>query len=370
MAPPRPPFGTDEPESIYETPNHPQRRIRQPAPVDPNSRTSAYNVYNTYLHDDTNRQSGIDALGAGFMNGSMDDDDDELEEKYNPFTSAKEKEASKQAMLAAAISPRKTPTPPPQYIASPRPGYAAPIEALSRPEPAAVPAIRQSPNGLSINTSNNPFATPMDRQAFPGGPHIPQPIAVPSTPHPLQPPMTPITPVFARPRQQDVHFDEKPIMRGAGEGTSIPSRGEKGDDFWRRFSVVVKEQNSKPAQLKQSSWLKTTQGRTNSMFRWVFFIGMILAVCALGAIGLWWYASHNSTAHDQPQALGGSEKESGSSSTVGVASSAATLQASLHVSPTNTVARRILDEVYEPQPTGLSSSNKRHKRVLHLNRVD
>ena len=190
MAPPRPPFGTDEPESIYETPNHPQRRIRQPAPVDPNSRTSAYNVYNNYIHDDSNRQSGIDALGAGFMNGSMDDDDDEPQEKYNPFTSAKEQEASKHAMLAAAIGPRKTPTPPPQYIASPRPGYAASVEALSRPEPAAIPATRQPPNGLSISTSNNPFATPMDHQAFPNGPHMPQPIAVPNTPHPLQPPMT------------------------------------------------------------------------------------------------------------------------------------------------------------------------------------
>ncbi|KAJ3838025.1 hypothetical protein F5878DRAFT_189626 [Lentinula raphanica] len=370
MAPPRPPFGTDEPESIYETPNHPQRRIRQPAPVDPNSRTSAYNLYDNYLHDDANRQSGIDALGAGFMNGSMDDDDDELEEKYNPFTSSKEKEASKQAMLAAAIGPRKTPTPPPQYIASPRPGYAANVEALSRPEPAAsIPATRQSPNGLSINTSNNPFATPMDRHAFPNGPSIPQPIVVPNTPHPLQPPMTPITPVFARPRQQDVHFDEKPIMRGAGEGTSIPTRGEKGDDFWRRFSMVVKEENSKPAQQKQSSWLKTTQGRTNSMFRWVFFIGMILAVCALGAIGLWWYASHNSSTHEQPHALGGSEQESGSSSAVGVASSPATLQTSLHVTPTNTVARRMLGDIYEPYPTGFSLA-QRHKRKLHLNRVD
>ncbi|KAH7873261.1 uncharacterized protein C8R40DRAFT_1071213 [Lentinula edodes] len=373
MAPPRPPFGTDEPESIYETPNHPQRRIRQPAPVDPNSRTSAYNVYNNYIHDDSNRQSGIDALGAGFMNGSMDDDDDEPQEKYNPFTSAKEQEASKHAMLAAAIGPRKTPTPPPQYIASPRPGYAASVEALSRPEPAAIPATRQPPNGLSISTSNNPFATPMDHQAFPNGPHVPQPIAVPNTPHPLQPPMTPITPVFARPtKQQDIRFDEKPIMRGAGEGTSIPSRGEKGDDFWRRFSMVVKEENSKPSQQKQSSWLKTTQGRTNSMFRWVFFIGMILTICALGAIGLWWYASHNSTAHDQPHAMGGSESEAGSASTsaVGHASSAGVLQTSLHVSPTNTVARRIVHELYETQPTGLSLLNKRHKQKLHLNRVD
>ncbi|KIK69687.1 hypothetical protein GYMLUDRAFT_66988 [Collybiopsis luxurians FD-317 M1] len=351
MAPP------NEPESIYETPNHPQRRIRQPALPNPHSRTSAFNVYD---NEDTNRLSGVGALGAGFMNSSLDDDDDEPEEKYNPFISAKEKEASKHDMLAAKTR-SQTPTPPPQYIASPRPGYAAPIEALSRPEPVAVPATRQPPNGLTINTSNNPFASSMDR----GMPLPPQPIAVPSTPHPLQPPITPITPIFARPKKQEIHFDEKPIMRGAGEGTSIPSRGEKGDDFWRRFSMVVKEENKKPSSLKTSAWLKTTQGRTKSMFRWVFVTGLIFTICAVGAIGLWWYAAHNSTSHEQPSAIGGSAKEGGAEtgvvlSTVGHATSTASLGTSLHVSPTNTVARRKA----EPEPTGAVF----HKKHLHLNR--
>ncbi|KAF5389191.1 hypothetical protein D9757_003412 [Collybiopsis confluens] len=342
-----------EPESIYETPNHPQRRVRQLASPNLNSTLNVYD--NLTIHDDTNRLSGIGALGAGFMNGSPDEDeDDEPEEKVNPFYSEKEKEASKHALLAANTR-SLTPSPPPQYMASPRPGYAAPIEALSRPDPVAVP-----PNALRINTSNNPFAPPMDRSmTIP-----PQPITVPSTPHPLQPPITPITPVFARPRQQGLHFDEKPIMRGAGEGTSIPSRGEKGDDFWRRFSIVVKEENKKPSSLKTSLWLKTTQGRTKSMFRWVFFIGIILTLCAVGAIGLWWYASHNSTSHHQPSAIGGSAKEGGAAtggtlaSTVGHATGTVSLATSLHVSPTNTVARRKA----EPVPTAVAY----HKK--HLNR--
>jgi len=333
MAPPRPPFGTDEPESIYETPNHPQRRIRQPAPVDPNSRTSAYNVYDNYINDASNRQSGVGALGEGFMNGSLDDDDDEPDVKYNPFSSDKEKETFNMPLAA---------TPPPQYVATPM------------PPPAA----------LSINTVNrNPFASPMDR-GFRNGP--PQPITVPSTPHPLQPPMTPITPIFARPRQQDIHFDDKPIMRGAGEGTSIPVRGEKGDDFWRRFSMVVKEENAKPTRMKQSSWLKNTQGRTNTMFRWVFFIGMILTICAIGAIVLWWYVDHHSTSNSGPAAIGGSAQESDPvlPQVGATASNAATLGTSLHVSPTNTVARRI---IYEPEPTGLV--HDRRLPHLYLNRV-
>lgn len=41
----RPPFATDEPDSFYESASVPQRRIPQPAPLNPNTRTSAYNVY-------------------------------------------------------------------------------------------------------------------------------------------------------------------------------------------------------------------------------------------------------------------------------------------------------------------------------------
>jgi hypothetical protein len=34
-------------------------------------------------------------------------------------------------------------------------------------------------------------------------------------------------------------------MRGNSEETLLPSRGEKGDDFWRRFSMVAKEDTQK-----------------------------------------------------------------------------------------------------------------------------
>ena len=39
----RPPYATDEPDFIYETPQ-PTRKIRQQQPEDPNKRTSAYNM--------------------------------------------------------------------------------------------------------------------------------------------------------------------------------------------------------------------------------------------------------------------------------------------------------------------------------------
>lgn len=111
-------------------------------------------------------------------------------------------------------------------LAAPRPGYAAPVAALNlaRPSPVATPDGRMLDMGTPI------------------------PIGVPNTPHPLQAPLTPIAPVFARPSvapcPKDVKFEEqKPlIMRGDKEETLLPKRGEKGDDFWRRFSVVVKEE--------------------------------------------------------------------------------------------------------------------------------
>jgi hypothetical protein len=90
-------------------------------------------------------------------------------------------------------------------------------------------------------------------QADTGAPRMPPPIyqtavhrpSVPSTPHPLQPPMTPITPVFARPSKSpapsDVQFSEA-IIRGNSEDNLLPKRGERGDDFWRRFSMVAKEE--------------------------------------------------------------------------------------------------------------------------------
>lgn len=147
---------------------------------------------------------------------------------------------SKHAALAVATGARDD-VPPPQYIAAPRPGYAAPIDALtfSRPEVAASPGGRHQAHDPDWHP-NNPFNNPP-----------PQSPLMPSTPHPLQPPMTPITPVFARPQRADsaspdVKFaNEKPPIRGDGEDTLLPRRGERGDDFWRRFSMVVKEENTK-----------------------------------------------------------------------------------------------------------------------------
>ena len=153
----------------------------------------------------------------------------------------------------------------PQPIAAPRPGYAAPIAALNlaRAEPSATPVGRMPNPNSALPLVNNPFEPPRPQPrpqyAMPISPVSPVSPS-PSTPHPLHPSVTPITPAFIRPSKSpalqnegaaNVKFTEgkaiprKPIIRGDSEETLLPGRGEKGDDFWRRFSMVAKNGNER-----------------------------------------------------------------------------------------------------------------------------
>lgn len=167
-------------------------------------------------------------------------------------------------------------------VVAPRPGYAPqPISALdgiARPEQAA------------MRPTDYPF------QGMGGGPgQSSSPLSVPNTPHPLNPPISPITAVFARgsPLPRPVKFqDAEPIMRGEKEETMLPRRGERGDDFWRRFSMVVKDEAKTgkkeryecivhlsvrtTSEVDCSSWLQKTRNGNGRLSRWVWVIGVIL----------------------------------------------------------------------------------------------
>ena len=215
---------------------------------------------------DSRRDSGADALGMGFMNGDLDSDD---EDEDNGIDHGHNKHSA----LAAATHPQAHSAIP---LASPRPGYAAPIAALnltSRPSPEIAP--RQPPASLQIqmphgqrqpppamlspgqpqmvqlpsalrsgpNTPNSPMSFPLAQPLRPFAPSSPVG-AVPSTPHPLEAPMTPITPAFLRPAKtpaprDKVKFESEPIIRGNSEDNLIPKRGEQGDVFWKRFSMIA-----------------------------------------------------------------------------------------------------------------------------------
>ena len=151
----------------------------------------------------------------------------------------------------AATFTQQAPVP----LLAPKPGYAAPIAALSMPQSSPSPdAAHQMPQfPLRVNPSHTQShehgAPRMPPAVVRARPPPLAPIAVPSTPHPLPPTMTPILPVFVRPAQptpsNEVKWGPEPILRGNSEEKLIPRRGEQGDVFWRRFSMVAREENQK-----------------------------------------------------------------------------------------------------------------------------
>lgn len=358
----------EEPEALYESsrPNHlrpqPTRQIKDQRD------TSAYDVYDSYFGNDP-RQSGMGAVGLGFMNGTMDDEDSDDEDNRLDRKSSTHK--GKNAALAEATRQR-TPSPPPMYahngpIAAPKPGYAAPIAALNlaKPEQVAMPAGRQQV----------PPQQPQVRIPPHGSSRVimssPSPIEAPTTPHPLDAPPMPIAPAFARPRPakqgSGITFEEKSIMRGESEDNLIPRRGERGDDFWRRFSMVVRTENMKNPVEKESAWLRKTQSGSRRLATWVWVVGIILVLAAAGGIGIGVYVSQKNTGQSSPKAFGGSANEGASSvsSSLPVVGSGnpSTVHSSFHVTPTNTVARREYEDFLEfaTMPTDV---RLKHRRLL------
>jgi hypothetical protein len=279
-----------------------------------------------------NRKSGATALGMGLM--SMDDSDSEDED---------------------APPARTTRSPPP--IAAPKPGYVTQPIDLARPEPIAIPDHRQTPQLPSELAMQQPPRTPS------------------TDPHPLRAPVTPIQPAFARPKKAEPTVEFKaPIMRSDSEDPLLPRRGNaKGEDFWRRFSIVAHEDANKKPNEKHSKWLAKTQNGTASMSRWVWCVGLMLLIFIGAAAGLGYYFSHqnHSTVETAPRTVGG---QAGNNSAVDTASTAQhatgtgahTATSFQLVVPTKTVARR------EPAAlnTGIArvhnSLRHRHNRILDL----
>ncbi|KAF9651326.1 hypothetical protein BDM02DRAFT_3184587 [Thelephora ganbajun] len=172
-------------------------------------------------------------------------------------------------------------------LVAPRPGYATNVSALTlnHPSPVATP-VGRLPGDM------------FDR----GSPAI----TVPQIPHPLQPPATPIAPVFVRPvKTSTIKFaPEQPIMRGEREETLLPKRGEHGDQFWRRFSMVAKVENNKP-----STWLAKTSSGQSRFSCWVWVLAIFLVLAIVGTSVLGWYMTRNNTSHRTPTAVGGKENE-------------------------------------------------------------
>lgn len=120
---------------------------------------------------------------------------------------------------------------------------------------------------------------------------------------------------------------------------------------------------------RNSSWLKKTRNGSDRLSRWVWIVGIILLLCIGGGAALGVYMTRKSPGHQQPTAIGGSADY-----TAGPTSSA-TLSKSvpkgsstrLHVTPTNTVARRSPEDAFltpAPAPTPALALRMHAKRRL------
>jgi hypothetical protein len=209
-----PPFGYPEGD-VFADSKRPGRyagdHTRRPLPICLTISFHLFPLSHSNSHDaypDEKRRSGPGNVGFHLMNADFDDDED-----YDPA-------------MHSHIHTMPA-------LAAPQPGYAAPIAALNARQASPGPQTPM-PNPHGQQPRHPPAALVIRPPVAP--------ISVPSTPHPLPPTMTPIQPVFARPDKQSppqVRFGA-PILRSGREDT-IARRGEKGDDFWRRFSMIAKE---------------------------------------------------------------------------------------------------------------------------------
>jgi len=227
-------------------------------------------------------------------------------------------------------------------LVAPRPGYATNISALTLnyPSPVATP----------VGGRGDMF----DR----GSPAI----TVPKTPHPLQPPVTPIAPVFARPKKMSVikFAPEQPIIRGEREETLLPKRGENGDQFWKRFSMVAKVENNRP-----STWFAETSVGQSRFNRWIWFWTIFLASAIVGASVLGWYMTRNNPSNGTPTAVGGKDNEQPvPTTTSSIVMGNLEGSSRFHVSPTLTVVNRAREPSFTGvvKISGLPPSHQ-HKRL-------
>ncbi len=181
----------------------------------------------------------------GFMNGSLEDSDEDEPFMKQPVKGNVVAEKNK-ALFNAATGSRQ--------ISKPAPALHSPLRPLQPPmplqqreiaQPQPRPAPGRRPAAPVLRVELPTPAMPIPRAPIPAFIQPPaSPAASSMIPHPLNAPSTPIAPVFARPsfqEKRDVKFKDDAILRGNSEETLLARGTQKGEDFWRRFSMVAKE---------------------------------------------------------------------------------------------------------------------------------
>jgi len=178
------------------------------------------------------------------MNGDLDDSDEDEPFMKQPVKGNAAAEKNKALFDAATGSPP---------ISRPAPAVHSPLRTQQPPmysqqheivQPQPRPAPGQRPAAAVLRVELPPPAMPIPRAPIPAFIQPPPSPAGSMNPHPLNAPSTPIAPAFARPsfqEKRDVKFKDDAILRGNSEETLLARGTQKGEDFWRRFSIVAKE---------------------------------------------------------------------------------------------------------------------------------
>lgn len=255
-----------------------------------------------YFDENDPRASGIGDIGRGLMNAgsdydSSDDEEDVAAVKPTPSQNAPAATVTPadkhRALFEAAVGSVKSDSSPLQSATSTTsPSFPPGVPAFTavnpkHPDPPqselpihsphqSIQSLGGPPPPAALRAGIHSVAAPAPRQpqpAFMQQPFVsmtPSPgptyaISLPGTPGPripqmLPPPQTPIVPVFARPKDdsRSIKYDEKAhILRGDSEETFLPrGRGGKADDFWRRFSMVARE-DAKTGTQRLDNFLKS-----------------------------------------------------------------------------------------------------------------
>ena len=180
----------------------------------------------------------------GFMNGSLEDSDEDEPYMTQPVKGSVVAEKNK-ALFNAATGSRQISKPAPAVHSPLRPLQpATPLQQREIAQPQPRPAPGRRPPAPVLRVELPTPAMPIPRAPIPAFIQPPPSPAGSMIPHPLNAPSTPIAPVFARPsfqEKRDVKFKEDAILRGNSEETLLARGTQKGEDFWRRFSMVAKE---------------------------------------------------------------------------------------------------------------------------------
>lgn len=175
----RPPYATDDDDSVFDVPVPTSRvRTQRPAVVDnPNARTSAYNTYDSYHNERNSRADASAGIGGALL--AIDSDSDSDETDLHSVPPQRNADPGGRAALYAAASGMNNP---PTLSSSPTRSPTSPAPPYSPPASGRMPTDAKPMPGasapLSAGASSSRAPSPSGQQSLVS----PRPVYAPNSP--------------------------------------------------------------------------------------------------------------------------------------------------------------------------------------------